>query len=199
MTTAAAIADSEMEGFRAIKYSYLGLTAAAVTATDSTYKSSTQSYGAYLAASSPTNQANSMVIYVACGTAPCTTLVPTKTVAGADGKNYRVDTYITWQTTSTAAGVAGRDGEAHHRHRARPDDERHVRPHLVLVRRDNRPVTERSLRPLRGDPTSLGGSAAWNSSRAAPAMSVAALGAEACGRNGTKTAQTVRHTCAFPK
>jgi prepilin-type N-terminal cleavage/methylation domain-containing protein len=109
VTTAAAIADSEMEGFRAIKYSYLGLTAAAVTATDATYKSSTQSYGAYLAASSPTNQANSMVIYVTCGTAPCTTLVPTKTVAGADGNNYRVDTYITWQTTSTAAGVAGRN------------------------------------------------------------------------------------------
>ncbi len=109
ITTAAAIADSEMEGFRAIKYSYLGLTAAAVTATDTTYKSATESYGAYLAASSPTNQANSMVIYVACGSPPCTNLVPTKTVTGADGKSYRVDTYITWQTTSTASGVAGRN------------------------------------------------------------------------------------------
>ncbi len=109
VTTAAALADSEMEGYRAIKYSYIGLTAAAVTATDSTYKSSTASYGAYLAASSPVNQVNSMVIYVACGTAPCTNSVPSKTVTGADGKSYRVDTYITWQATSTAAGVAGRN------------------------------------------------------------------------------------------
>jgi prepilin-type N-terminal cleavage/methylation domain-containing protein len=109
VTTAAALADSEMEGYRAIKYSYIGLTAAAVTATDSTYKSSTASYGAYLAASSPINQVNSMVILDACGVSPCTNSVPSKTVTGADGKSYRVDTYITWQATSTAAGVAGRN------------------------------------------------------------------------------------------
>jgi prepilin-type N-terminal cleavage/methylation domain-containing protein len=109
VTTAATLADSEMENYRAIKYSFIGLTAAAVTATDSTYKSATASYGAYLAASSPINQANSMVILDACGVSPCTNSVPSKAVTGADGKSYRVDTYITWQTTSTAAGVAGRN------------------------------------------------------------------------------------------
>jgi hypothetical protein len=32
-----------------------------------------------------------------CGADPCTTSVPSKTVTGADGDQYRVDTYITWQ------------------------------------------------------------------------------------------------------
>jgi prepilin-type N-terminal cleavage/methylation domain-containing protein len=107
VTTAAALADTEMEGYRAIRYSYIGLDNTQVVATDSTYK--TISFGAYLAPSNPTNQSNSMVILPACGTPPCTNSVPSKTVTGADGKSYRVDTYITWQTTSTAAGVAGRD------------------------------------------------------------------------------------------
>jgi hypothetical protein len=34
--------------------------------------------------------------------APCTSSVPTKTVAGADHRNYRVDTYVTWQLVQTA-------------------------------------------------------------------------------------------------
>ena len=33
----------------------------------------------------------------ACGTAPCTASVPTKNVTGADGRSYRVDTYIVAQ------------------------------------------------------------------------------------------------------
>jgi hypothetical protein len=45
-----------------------------------------------------------------CGTQPCTEMVPTKTVAGADGKNYRVDTYVTWRTitNSTSPASSGR-------------------------------------------------------------------------------------------
>jgi Tfp pilus assembly protein PilV len=34
---------------------------------------------------------------VKCGTDPCTTSVPSKSVTGADGDQYRVDTYITWE------------------------------------------------------------------------------------------------------
>jgi type II secretory pathway pseudopilin PulG len=38
-----------------------------------------------------------------CGSDPCTTSVPSKTVTGADGDQYRVDTYITWQLISNVS------------------------------------------------------------------------------------------------
>jgi prepilin-type N-terminal cleavage/methylation domain-containing protein len=161
VTTAAALADTEMEKYRAIKYESLGLDESAVTATDSTYTGDS----AYRADSSPTTtlaaaisstsqtsitvasatgfptvvpylvkvddeillvdagagtttwtvkraQAGTVAAthaaaaavtqkqrthVTACGTQPCTDMVPSKTVAGADGKNYRVDTYVTWR------------------------------------------------------------------------------------------------------
>jgi Tfp pilus assembly protein PilV len=40
---------------------------------------------------------------VKCGSAPCTTSVPSKTVTGADGRPYRVDTFITWETITNVA------------------------------------------------------------------------------------------------
>jgi Tfp pilus assembly protein PilV len=40
---------------------------------------------------------------VKCGTAPCTTSVPSKTVTGADGYSYRVDTYITWELVTNVS------------------------------------------------------------------------------------------------
>jgi prepilin-type N-terminal cleavage/methylation domain-containing protein len=161
VTTAAALADTEMEKYRAIKYESLGLDESAVTATDSTYTGDS----AYRADSSPTTtlaaaisstsqtsitvasasgfptvvpylvkvddeillvdagagttawtvkraQAGTVAATHAaaaavtqkqrthvtpCGTQPCTDMVPSKTAAGADGKNYRVDTYVTWR------------------------------------------------------------------------------------------------------
>jgi prepilin-type N-terminal cleavage/methylation domain-containing protein len=161
VTTAAALADTEMEKYRAIKYESLGLDESAVTATDSPYTGDS----AYRADSSPTTtlaaaisstsqtsitvasatgfptvvpylvtvddeillvdagagtttwtvkraQAGTVAAthaaaaavtqkqrthVTACGTQPCTDMVPSKTVAGADGKNYRVDTYVTWR------------------------------------------------------------------------------------------------------
>jgi prepilin-type N-terminal cleavage/methylation domain-containing protein len=39
---------------------------------------------------------------------PCTTLAPTTTVTGADGRSYRVDTYIGWTQVSSTSGTAGR-------------------------------------------------------------------------------------------
>ena len=44
----------------------------------------------------------------ACGTSPCTTKVPTKTVTGADGRAYKVDTYITWKQITSAGATPGR-------------------------------------------------------------------------------------------
>jgi hypothetical protein len=167
VTTAAALADTEMEKYRAIKYEALGLDDSAATAADSTYKGDS----AYRADSSPTTtlaaaisstsqtsitvasatgfptvvpylvKVDDEVLLVdsgagtttwtvkraqagtvaathaaaaaatqkqrthvtACGTQPCTDMVPSKTVAGADGKNYRVDTYVTWRRVGSSS------------------------------------------------------------------------------------------------
>jgi hypothetical protein len=42
------------------------------------------------------------------GASPCTSLLPTKTATGADGRSYRVDTFITWAQAANQAGVGGR-------------------------------------------------------------------------------------------
>ena len=102
VSTAAALADSEMEQFRAIKFSAIGLLDAngdlVVDGSDATYRGD----GAYRAVSSPANQVNS------AATIASTTLVPTRNVVGADSKQYRLDTYITWQTVQSQTGTSGR-------------------------------------------------------------------------------------------
>lgn len=94
VTTAAALLDAEMEKFRAIRYDAIGLDETDVTATDSIYKADS----AY--DPDPADRVN----LPACGSSPCTTKVPVQTITGADGRSYRVDTYVTWQTVSN--GVA---------------------------------------------------------------------------------------------
>lgn len=86
-STAAALADTEMENYRAIKYAVIGLDEAQVLAADSTYTGDS----AYEA--NPSDR----VHVSACGTAPCTNSVPTQTLTGADSSAYRVDTYIVAQ------------------------------------------------------------------------------------------------------
>jgi Tfp pilus assembly protein PilV len=90
VTTAGALADKEMEGFVAIRYDSIGLpeslvtTAAAPYSSDAAYQSS----------------ASNRVDLSACGTSPCTTKVPVQTLTGADGRTYRVDTYVTWSSVT---------------------------------------------------------------------------------------------------
>jgi prepilin-type N-terminal cleavage/methylation domain-containing protein len=48
---------------------------------------------------------------VACGTAPCTSVTPTRSVTGADGKAYRIDTYATWTTPTNNGGTTGRNAK----------------------------------------------------------------------------------------
>jgi len=181
ITTAAAIADSEMEKYRAIKYESIGLANSVVDSTvagsyGSTYSAQTfyktdtaasttlsagitstsqltvpvqatitgfPSAGPFLvkidseimlinnrASSTWTiNQASDRGLYgttaathasgatvnwvqrvnvTACGSSPCTNSVPTKTVTGADGRSYKVDTYITWLQITSAGATAGR-------------------------------------------------------------------------------------------
>jgi prepilin-type N-terminal cleavage/methylation domain-containing protein len=68
----------------------------------------------YLGTTATTHAAGATVIQkqrvnvTACGTAPCTNAVPTKTVTGADGRAYRVDTYVTWKQIGNSASTTGR-------------------------------------------------------------------------------------------
>ena len=172
VSTAAALADTEVERFRAIKYSVIGLDDAAVEAADAIYKADS----AYRAETSPSTalaasltstattlsvtsaagfpgvapyfvkigsevllvedgagtttwtvkraQQNTAAVAHAggatvvrkerahlppCGTAPCTTSVPTRTATGADGKSYRIDTYMTWDVPANTSGTTGRN------------------------------------------------------------------------------------------
>ena len=89
-STASAIADRQLERYRAVAFTSVYLDTTALAATDSTYSSDV----AYSA--SQVNQA--------CGTltALCT---PTQTVTGPDGRSYRVDTYIVSVTPTGGTAV----------------------------------------------------------------------------------------------
>ena len=109
VSTAAALADSEMEGFRALEFRALGLPNAdgnsVPDGADSAYTGLAPPYKPVL---SPSTQANSTVVVAACPATPCTTTVPTRTATGADGKSYRIDTYVTWQSVQSQNGTPGR-------------------------------------------------------------------------------------------
>jgi prepilin-type N-terminal cleavage/methylation domain-containing protein len=170
-TTAAVLADSQMEQFRAIKYESIGLANAAVTAADAVYKAdvaySDGSTATTTTVSSMTASATTMTVTNAtgfpiangfrvkvnyeivrvvagagtttwtvkrgvdgtvattqpsasnvsvvqrvdvnsCGSAPCTTLVPTTNVTGPDGRKYRIDIYATWGEVMNSGGATGR-------------------------------------------------------------------------------------------
>jgi type IV pilus modification protein PilV len=94
VTTAAALADREMERFRALRYASIGLPDTLVAAAGTTYSSDP----AYSATSG--SASGDRVHLVACGTDPCTSKVPVQTLTGADGESYRVDTYVTWHSVT---------------------------------------------------------------------------------------------------
>jgi Tfp pilus assembly protein PilV len=106
ITTAAALADTEMERFRAVRYSTLGLAQADVDAIASSdpYKNDS----AWKPISSPVNALNSTVVVAKCPANPCTDALPSRTATGADRKTYRVDTYMTWHSVQNASGTPGR-------------------------------------------------------------------------------------------
>jgi type II secretory pathway pseudopilin PulG len=177
VTTAGALADAEMERFRAVRYDTLGLDESAITAlvaaenpdvyaADEAYGASTASTtvsGSVSASATSLSVASAaafpataefrvkvdseiMVVTAGAGTttwtvtraadgttaathnagaavtiveraaltacgggaSPCTSLLPTKTATGADGRSYRVDTFITWAQAANQAGVGGR-------------------------------------------------------------------------------------------
>ena len=88
-STASAVADRQLERYRAVAFEAIYLDTTSLAATDSTYQADV----AYSASQ----------VSQTCGalTAACT---PTQTVTGPDGRSYRVDTYIVW--TTPAGGTA---------------------------------------------------------------------------------------------
>jgi Tfp pilus assembly protein PilV len=82
-STAAAVADKQMERYRALAYSSIYLDTTSLASTDSTY----QSDSAYSA--TQVSQTCSPLV------AACT---PSQTVTGPDSRNYRIDTFMVWTT-----------------------------------------------------------------------------------------------------
>jgi prepilin-type N-terminal cleavage/methylation domain-containing protein len=86
LSTATAVADAQMERYRAIKYEVIALTQSSLDAAPADYATDPKY---------PSDPATRVVV-AACATAPsqadaCTASRPTD---GADGRPYRVDTYI---------------------------------------------------------------------------------------------------------
>jgi len=89
-STASAVADKQLERYRALAYASIYLDTTSLGSTDSTYTSDS----AYSA--TQVNQTCSPLI------AACT---PSQTVTGPDGRSYRVDTYIVSVTPSGGSAV----------------------------------------------------------------------------------------------
>jgi Tfp pilus assembly protein PilE len=89
-TTAAALADAQMELYRAITYTAIGLDSTSVNGTDTLYRSDSVLGGSI-----------SNDLTVTCTGSPLPNqCVASRTAAGADHRSYRVDSYVT-QTTPT--------------------------------------------------------------------------------------------------
>lgn len=89
-STASAIADQQIERFRARAYAAIYLDTTLLAATDSTYQTDT--------AYSATQVSQTCTPLVAA----CT---PSQTVTGPDSRSYRVDTYIVFATPTGGAPV----------------------------------------------------------------------------------------------
>ena len=89
-STASAVADRQVERYRAIAFASIFLDTTSLAATDSTYRTDS----AYSA--SQVSQTCSPLV-AACA--------PSQTVTGPDGRSYRVDTYVVWTTPTGGSAV----------------------------------------------------------------------------------------------
>jgi type II secretory pathway pseudopilin PulG len=95
-STAASLADVQMEQYRALKYTVIALDDTTTkNSTDSTYRNDPVLGG---------NVNLSVTTTSGCGGIP-TWCNPSRTTTGPDHKVYRVDTYITWTTPPTGRQV----------------------------------------------------------------------------------------------
>jgi Tfp pilus assembly protein PilV len=95
ISTASALADAQMELYRALTYSSIALDSTALGSVDSTYTCDSA-----LGASCP-NSTSGEVTATCSGSPLPNQCNPSRTVTGADRKSYRVDTYIQLSTATT--------------------------------------------------------------------------------------------------
>ncbi|HSS82002.1 MAG TPA: type II secretion system protein, partial [Gaiellaceae bacterium] len=89
VTTASALADSQMEVYRALKYAAIALDTTTLAGVDNTYKCDSA-----LGGSCPNSTAGEVT--ATCSGSPLPNeCLPSRSVTGADRKTYRVDSYIT--------------------------------------------------------------------------------------------------------
>ena len=102
VSTASALADQQMEGYRALLYSQIGFDTSQVGGLDNTYKCD-RVLGVFcpntVTTCSAATCADNTVPTLACGTA--NQCLPSRTVSGAtspDAYGYRIDSYILFKT-----------------------------------------------------------------------------------------------------
>jgi type II secretory pathway pseudopilin PulG len=89
-STAAALADAQMERYRALTYDAIVLSSSAVSTTDTLYRNDAVLGG---------NIANDLTTSTGCTASPLPNECnPSRIAAGADHHSYRVDTYVTART-----------------------------------------------------------------------------------------------------
>jgi prepilin-type N-terminal cleavage/methylation domain-containing protein len=87
LTTALTLAESKMETMRAVEFTQIGLDPTALAGADATYTADS----AYSSGSNVGVAGSSFA--------------PTATATGADGRSYRIDTYIVWQPVTGGRNV----------------------------------------------------------------------------------------------
>jgi type II secretory pathway pseudopilin PulG len=110
LSTGSALADAQMELYRAVTYSAIALDSTSLAAVDNTYKCDSA-----LGSSCPNSTSGETTTTSCTGSPLPKQCNPSRTVTGADHKNYRVDTYITSATptngrTLKIVTVVVRDG-----------------------------------------------------------------------------------------
>ena len=99
ISTASALADAQMELYRALTYNSIALDSTSLASVDNTYKCDSA-----LGGSCP-NSTSGEVTTTCTGSPVPNECNPSRAVTGADRKSYRVDTYITTTTPSGGRAV----------------------------------------------------------------------------------------------
>ena len=89
ISTAASLADTQMERYRAITYAAIALDNTSVSNTDSLYRSDPALGGSI---------SNDVTTTTGCTSPLPNECIPSRSTSGADHRTYRVDTYITYTT-----------------------------------------------------------------------------------------------------
>jgi Tfp pilus assembly protein PilV len=98
ISTASALADQQMELYRALTYSAIALDSTSVGSVDNTYACDSA-----LGGSCPNSTSGEVT--TTCSSPLPNQCLPSRSVTGADRKPYRVDTYITTTTPTSARAL----------------------------------------------------------------------------------------------